>query len=192
MQVSDLAEWVRAVHDPTVAPMVKSLAGALDRLVHIGLGYISLSRETSTLSGGESQRVKMVRHLGSSLTDMTYIFDEPSIGLHAHDIRQFDELLLQLRDKGNTVLVVEHKPDVIAIADHVVDMGPGAGQDGGQVVYAGDLAGLVASGHAHRGAPRSPPASSRARPARPPVPCGSRAPRSTTCRTSRSRSRPAC
>jgi excinuclease UvrABC ATPase subunit len=146
MQVSDLAEWVRALQEPSVAPMARNLCDTLDRLVHIGLGYISLSRETSTLSGGESQRVKMVRHLGSSLTDITYIFDEPSIGLHAHDIRQFDELLLRLRDKGNTVLVVEHKPDVIAIADHVVDLGPGAGADGGQVVYQGDLPGLVASG----------------------------------------------
>jgi excinuclease UvrABC ATPase subunit len=146
MQVSDLAEWVRTIPDPSVAPMVRNLADTLDRLVHIGLGYISLSRETTTLSGGESQRVKMVRHLGSSLTDITYIFDEPSIGLHAHDIRQFDELLLRLRDKGNTVLVVEHKPDVIAIADHVVDLGPGAGADGGQVVYQGDLPGLIASG----------------------------------------------
>jgi excinuclease UvrABC ATPase subunit len=146
MQVSDLAGWVRTIPEPSVAPMVRNLADTLDRLVHIGLGYISLSRETTTLSGGESQRVKMVRHLGSSLTDITYIFDEPSIGLHAHDIRRFDELLLRLRDKGNTVLVVEHKPDVIAIADHVVDMGPGAGAAGGQVVYQGDLPGLVASG----------------------------------------------
>ena len=146
LEVSDLAEFVRTLHEPTVAPMVAALAAKLDNLVTIGLGYLSLNRETSTLSGGESQRVKMVRHLGSSLTDMTYVFDEPSVGLHPHDIHRLNELLVLLRNKGNTVLVVEHKPRVIAIADHVVDMGPGAGRHGGQIVYTGDLPGLLQSG----------------------------------------------
>ncbi|MEU0517794.1 excinuclease ABC subunit UvrA [Streptosporangium sp. NPDC006007] len=146
MEVSDLAEFVRTIDEPTVAPLLSALAARLDSLTHIGLGYLSLNRESSTLSGGESQRVKMVRHLGSSLTDMTYVFDEPSVGLHPHDVHRLNELLRQLRDKGNTVLVVEHKPEIIAIADHVVDMGPYAGRDGGEIVYQGDLAGLLTSG----------------------------------------------
>ncbi len=143
MEVSQLADFVRTITEPTVAPMVHALAAKLDNLVYIGLGYLSLNRETSTLSGGESQRVKMVRHLGSSLTDMTYVFDEPSIGLHMHDVHRLNELLVQLRNKGNTVLVVEHKPKVIRIADHVVDMGPGAGRYGGNVVYQGSYEGLL-------------------------------------------------
>ncbi|WP_144119051.1 ATP-binding cassette domain-containing protein [Catellatospora sichuanensis] len=146
MEVADLAGFIRGIDAPTLAPMLNSLAARLDNLTHIGLGYLSLNRPSATLSGGESQRVKMVRHLGSSLTDMTYVFDEPSVGLHPHDVHRLNELLVRLRDKGNTVLVVEHRPSVIAIADHVVDMGPRAGRDGGQVVYAGDLAGLAASG----------------------------------------------
>jgi excinuclease UvrABC ATPase subunit len=145
MQISDLAEFVRGIGGPAVAPLLTGLRGLLDSLVGIGLGYLSLDRPASTLSGGEAQRVKMVRHLGSSLTDVTYVFDEPTIGLHPHDIQRMNELLLLLRDKGNTVLVVEHKPEVIAIADHVVDLGPGAGEAGGEICYAGDVAGLRAS-----------------------------------------------
>jgi len=148
MQVSDLAEFVRGIDAPGVGPIVVKLADLLDSFVSIGLGYLSLDRETSTLSGGESQRTRMVRHLGSSLTDATYIFDEPTIGLHAHDVHQMNDLLRRLRDKGNTVLVVEHDPEVIRIADHVVDMGPGAGPHGGRVVFEGSLDGLVASGTA--------------------------------------------
>lgn len=146
MEVVELVPFIRSITNPNFAQMVNALATKLENLVQIGLGYLSLNRETSTLSGGESQRVKMVRYLGSSLTDMTYVFDEPSVGLHPHDIHQLNTLLQQLRDKGNTVLVVEHKPQVIAIADHVVDMGPGAGRDGGRVVYEGSLPGLLASG----------------------------------------------
>ncbi|MDK1476313.1 excinuclease ABC subunit UvrA [Streptomyces sp. 549] len=146
MQISDLAEFVRGLDDASVAPVVDSLRHTLDSLVQIGLGYLSLDRESGTLSGGEAQRVKMVRHLGSSLTDVTYVFDEPTVGLHPHDIRRMNDLLLRLRDKGNTVLVVEHKPEVVAIADHVVDLGPGAGAAGGRVTYAGDVPGLRASG----------------------------------------------
>jgi len=146
MQINDLAAWVRAVDDAGVAPLVAALGETLDSFVDIGLGYLSLDRPAGTLSGGEAQRVKMVRHLGSSLTDVTYVFDEPTIGLHPHDIARMNELLIQLRDKGNTVLVVEHKPEAIAVADHVVDLGPGAGAGGGQVVYEGDLDGLRASG----------------------------------------------
>jgi excinuclease ABC A subunit len=146
MQISDLAELVRAIDEPALRPLVASLLATLDDLVHIGLGYLSLSRESSTLSGGESQRVKMIRHLGSSLVDLTYVFDEPSAGLHAHDIQLVCGILRRLRDKGNTVLVVEHKQAVIAIADRVIDMGPGAGVDGGHVVYQGDVAGLLRSG----------------------------------------------
>ncbi|WP_381791556.1 ATP-binding cassette domain-containing protein [Streptomyces niveus] len=146
MQISDLAEYVRKIDDPGVAPLLGNLRDLLESLVEIGLGYLSLDRVSSSLSGGEAQRVKMVRHLGSSLTDATYIFDEPTIGLHPHDIRRMNDLLLRLRDKGNTVLVVEHKPEVIAIADHVVDLGPGAGTAGGQICYTGDVAGLRASG----------------------------------------------
>jgi excinuclease UvrABC ATPase subunit len=146
MQISDLAEFVHSIDDPSVAPLLATLRNTLDALVEIGLGYLSLDRESATLSGGESQRVKMVRHLGSSLTDITYVFDEPTVGLHPHDIQRMNTLLLQLRDKGNTVLVVEHKPETIAIADHVVDLGPGAGVHGGHVCYSGDVAGLRASG----------------------------------------------
>ncbi|WP_405621392.1 excinuclease ABC subunit UvrA [Streptomyces sp. NBC_01511] len=146
MQISDLAEYVRKIEDPAVAPLLGNLRDLLESLVEIGLGYLSLDRVSSSLSGGEAQRVKMVRHLGSSLTDATYIFDEPTIGLHPHDIRRMNDLLLRLRDKGNTVLVVEHKPEVIAIADHVVDLGPGAGTAGGQICYTGDVAGLRTSG----------------------------------------------
>ncbi|MET8144861.1 excinuclease ABC subunit UvrA [Sphaerisporangium sp. NPDC005288] len=146
MQISDLAAFVRAIGDRSVGPMLDTLAETLDSLVEIGLGYLSLDRESSTLSGGEAQRVKMVRHLSSSLSDVTYVFDEPTAGLHPHDIQRMNDLLLRLRDKGNTVLVVEHKPETIAIADHVVDLGPGAGSAGGEVCFAGDLAGLRASG----------------------------------------------
>ena len=146
MQVSALAELVRKIKAPQVGPMLEALALRLENLVTIGLGYLSLDRESSTLSGGESQRVKMVRHLGSSLTDITYVFDEPSVGLHPHDVGRLAGLMQQLRDKGNTVLIVEHKPDMIAIADHVVDMGPFAGSKGGEIVYEGDFAGLLKSG----------------------------------------------
>lgn len=146
MQISDLAEWVKALDQPSVAPLLTALGEVLDSFVQIGLGYLSLDRPSGTLSGGESQRTKMIRHLGSSLTDVTYVFDEPTIGLHPHDIEQMNQLLLQLRDKGNTVLVVEHKPETIAIADHVVDLGPRAGWAGGEVVYEGDVAGLRGSG----------------------------------------------
>ncbi len=146
MQISDLAVWVRGLDEPTFAPLLRGLAHLLDSFVEIGLGYLSLDRPAGTLSGGEAQRTKMIRHLGSSLTDVTYVFDEPTVGLHPHDIQRMNTLLLQLRDKGNTVLVVEHKPEAIAIADHVVDLGPGAGTAGGEVVYEGDIAGLRASG----------------------------------------------
>ena len=146
MQISDLAEWVRGIEDPTVAPLLAALGHALTSFVDIGLGYLSLDRPTGTLSGGESQRTKMIRHLGSSLTDVTYVFDEPTIGLHLHDIERMNGLLRRLRDKGNTVLVVEHKPEAIAIADHVVDLGPGAGAAGGQVVFEGSVDGLRTSG----------------------------------------------
>jgi excinuclease UvrABC ATPase subunit len=145
MQISDLAEWVGALDEPSVAPLLAALRHTLDSFVRIGLGYLSLERPAGTLSGGEAQRTKMIRHLGSSLTDVTYVFDEPSIGLHPHDIQRMNELLLQLRDKGNTVLVVEHKPEMIAIADHVVDLGPGAGTDGGQVVFEGTVEALRAT-----------------------------------------------
>ncbi|OHV45361.1 excinuclease ABC subunit UvrA [Pseudofrankia sp. BMG5.36] len=146
MQISDLAEWVRGLDEPTVAPLLAALRHALDSFTDIGLGYLSLDRATGTLSGGEAQRTKMIRHLGSSLTDVTYVFDEPTIGLHPHDIQRMNDLLLRLRDKGNTVLVVEHKPEVIAIADHVVDLGPGAGTAGGTVCFEGTVGGLRASG----------------------------------------------
>jgi excinuclease UvrABC ATPase subunit len=145
MQINELAEIVGKMDDPSVAPLLATLRETLDSLVEIGLGYLSLDRESGTLSGGEAQRVKMVRHLGSSLTDVTYVFDEPTAGLHPHDIQRMNELLVRLRDKGNTVLVVEHKPEMIQIADHVVDLGPGAGRSGGRVCYEGDLAGLRAS-----------------------------------------------
>ena len=146
MQISDLAEWVRGHGQPSVAPLLTTLAQTLDSFVEIGLGYLSLDRPSGTLSGGEAQRVKMIRHLGSSLTDVTYVFDEPTTGLHPHDIQRMNDLLLQLRDKGNTVLVIEHEPQVIAIADQVVDLGPGAGSDGGTVCFQGTVDGLRASG----------------------------------------------
>ncbi len=145
MQISDLAEWVRDLDEPSVAPLLATLLRSLDSFVEIGLGYLSLDRASGTLSGGEAQRVKMIRQLGSSLTDVTYVFDEPTIGLHPHDIQRMNDLLLQLRDKGNTVLVVEHKPEAIAIADHVVDLGPRAGTEGGEVVFQGTVEGLRAT-----------------------------------------------
>ena len=144
MQISDLAEWVRGLDEPSVAPLLGALRETLDSFTEIGLGYLSLDRPSGTLSGGEAQRTKMIRHLGSSLTDITYVFDEPTIGLHPHDIERMDQLLLRLRDKGNTVLVIEHKPETIAIADHVVDLGPGAGTAGGEVVFEGTVEGLRA------------------------------------------------
>jgi excinuclease UvrABC ATPase subunit len=146
MQISDLAAWVRGLREPSVAPLLQALGDTLDSFVEIGLGYLSLDRPTGTLSGGEAQRTRMIRHLGSSLTDVTYVFDEPTIGLHPHDIQRMNDLLLRLRDKGNTVLVVEHKPEAIVIADHVVDLGPGAGTAGGEVVFEGTVEGLRASG----------------------------------------------
>ncbi|MEU1993498.1 excinuclease ABC subunit UvrA [Nocardia gamkensis] len=146
MQISDLAEWVGGLDEPSVAPLLAALRHTLDSFVEIGLGYLSLDRPSGTLSGGEAQRTKMIRHLGSSLTDVTYVFDEPTIGLHPHDIQRMNDLLLRLRDKGNTVLVVEHKPEAIAIADHVVDLGPGAGAAGGTVCFEGSIEGLRASG----------------------------------------------
>ncbi|MEU0134623.1 excinuclease ABC subunit UvrA [Streptomyces sp. NPDC006296] len=142
LQISDLAAWVAGLDEPSVAPLLTALGRTLDSFVEIGLGYLSLDRPSGTLSGGEAQRVKMIRHLGSSLTDVTYVFDEPTIGLHPHDIRRMNGLLLRLRDKGNTVLVVEHKPETIAIADHVVDLGPGAGSEGGTVCFEGTVEGL--------------------------------------------------
>ncbi|MFD5340489.1 ATP-binding cassette domain-containing protein [Streptomyces hawaiiensis] len=145
MEIRDLAEWVRELEEPSVAPLLAKLQHTLDSFVEIGLGYLSLDRASGTLSGGEAQRTKMIRHLGSSLTDVTYVFDEPSIGLHPHDIERMNKLLLRLRDKGNTVLVVEHKPETIAIADHVVDLGPGAGTAGGTVCFEGTLEGLRGS-----------------------------------------------
>lgn len=145
MQISDLAAWVRGLNEPSVAPLLKGLQHLLDSFAEIGLGYLSLDRPAGTLSGGEAQRTKMIRHLGSSLTDITYVFDEPTIGLHPHDIERMNQLLLQLRDKGNTVLVVEHKPETIAIADHVVDLGPGAGTAGGSVCFEGTVEGLRGS-----------------------------------------------
>src|SRR5437762_5191069 len=142
MQISDLADWVRGLDEPSVAPLLEALGPTLDWFAEIGLGYLSLDRPSGTLSGGEAQRTKMIRHLGSSLTDVTYVFDEPTTGLHPHDIQRMNDLLLRLRDKGNTVLVVEHEPETIAIADHVVDLGPGAGTAGGTVCYEGTVEGL--------------------------------------------------
>ena len=192
MQISDLAEWIRALDEPSVAPLLKGLQHLLDSFADIGLGYLSLDRPAGTLSGGEAQRTKMIRHLGSSLTDVTYVFDEPTIGLHPHDIERMNQLLLQLRDKGNTVLVVEHKPETIAIADHVVDLGPAAGTAGGEVCFEGTVEGLRGSdtttgrhlddrAHAQGVGARRRPDS-----------CRSRAPRRTTSRTSASTSRWAC
>ncbi|MDY7104755.1 MAG: excinuclease ABC subunit UvrA, partial [Actinomycetota bacterium] len=145
MQISDLAEWVRGLDEPSVGPLLDTLTHTLDSFTQIGLGYLSLDRPAGTLSGGEAQRTKMIRHLGSALTDVTYVFDEPTIGLHPHDIARMNDLLLQLRDKGNTVLVVEHKPESIVIADHVVDLGPGAGTAGGSICFEGTVEGLRAS-----------------------------------------------
>ena len=145
LQISDLATWVRGLQEPTVAPLLATLLQTLDSFAEIGLGYLSLDRPSGTLSGGEAQRVKMIRHLGSSLTDVTYVFDEPTIGLHPHDVQRMNDLLLRLRDKGNTVLVVEHEPETITIADHVVDLGPGAGTAGGTVCFEGSVEGLRAS-----------------------------------------------
>src|SRR5918994_283493 len=145
MQVSDLADWVRSIDEPSVAPLLSGLQHLLDSFAEIGLGYLSLDRPSGSLSGGESQRTKMIRHLGSSLTDVTYVFDEPTIGMHPHDVQRMNDLLLQLRDKGNTVLVVEHKPETIAIADHVVDLGPKAGSEGGEVMFEGTVEGLRGS-----------------------------------------------
>jgi excinuclease UvrABC ATPase subunit len=146
MQISDLAEWVDGLDEPSAAPLLAALKQILDSFAEIGLGYLSLDRPSGTLSGGEAQRVKMIRHLGSSLTDVTYVFDEPTTGLHPHDIERMNDLLLRLRDKGNMVLVVEHEPETIAIADHVVDLGPGAGTAGGTVCFEGTVEGLRASG----------------------------------------------
>ncbi|MCU1420597.1 MAG: Excinuclease ATPase subunit, partial [Microbacteriaceae bacterium] len=145
MQISDLAEWVRGLDEPSVAPLLAALSHTLASFGEIGLGYLSLDRPSGTLSGGEAQRTKMIRHLGSSLTDVTYVFDEPTVGLHPHDIQRMNVLLKRLRDKGNTVLVVEHKPEMIAIADHVVDLGPGAGSAGGTITFEGTIEGLRAS-----------------------------------------------
>ncbi len=146
MQISDLTAWVRKLEEPSVAPLLENLRATLESFVDIGLGYLSLDRPSGTLSGGESQRTKMIRHLGSSLTDVTYVFDEPSIGLHPHDIQRMNRLLIQLRNKGNTVLVVEHKPEMISIADHIVDLGPGAGRAGGAICFEGNIEGLQSSG----------------------------------------------
>jgi excinuclease UvrABC ATPase subunit len=156
MQISDLADVGGGLDEPSVAPLLASLRHTLDSFVEIGLGYLSLDRPTGTLSGGEAQRTKMIRHLGSSLTDVTYVFDEPTIGLHPHDIQRMNELLLRLRDKGNTVLVVEHKPEVIAIADHVVDLGPGAGDRRRRGGLRGVRRGAAGERHAHRAAPGRP------------------------------------
>ncbi|WP_255498799.1 hypothetical protein [Dysgonomonas sp. ZJ709] len=145
MQIDELHDFIKDIHEPSIEPLTDATIKQLDGLLAIGLAYLSLDRETSTLSGGESQRVKLIRHLGSSLTDLTYVFDEPSVGLHTSDVHKLNELLIKLRDKGNTVLIVEHDPDVIAIADYIVDMGIGAGRDRGNIVYCGDLAGLKAS-----------------------------------------------
>jgi excinuclease UvrABC ATPase subunit len=139
MQISDLAEWIRELDEPSAKPLLDALQETLDSFVDIGLGYLSLDRPSGTLSGGEAQRTKMIRHLGSPLTDVTYVFDEPTIGLHPHDVQRMNDLLLQLRDKGNTVLVVEHEPEIIAIADHIIDLGPRAGSAGGEVVFEGTV-----------------------------------------------------
>src|SRR5262249_54964445 len=146
LQISDLGEWLGGLSEPSVAPLAGALRDALGSFTEIGLGYLSLDRPSGTLSGGEAQRVKMVRHLGSSLPHVTYVFDEPTPGLHPHDIERMNDLLKRLRDKGNTVLVVEHEPETIEIADHVVDLGPGAGTAGGTVCFEGTVAGLRASG----------------------------------------------
>ena len=192
MQITDLAEWVRGLDEPSVAPLLEALRETLDSFVEIGLGYLSLNRPSGTLSGGESQRTRMIRHLGSSLTDVTYVFDEPTIGLHPHDIARMNNLLLQLRDKGNTVLVVEHDPDAIAIADHVIDLGPKAGTGGGEVVFEGTVDELrdsdtITGRHLDD---RAAAEGVRADRLRERWRCAARAP--TTCRTSTSTSRSAC
>src|SRR3712207_4625486 len=146
LQISDLADWVRELDEPSDAPLLAGLQHLLDSFAEIGLGYLSLDQPSGTLSGGEAQRTKMIRHLGSSLTDVTYVFDEPTIGLHPHDIQRMNDLLLRLRDKGNTVLVVEHKPEAIAIGDHIIDLGPGAGTAGGEVMFEGTVEELRGSG----------------------------------------------
>ena len=181
-----------ALDEPSVAPLLATLRHTLDSFVEIGLGYLSLDRPSGTLSGGEAQRTKMVRHLGSSLTDVTYVFDEPTIGLHPHDIQRMNELLLRLRDKGNTVLVVEHKPETIAIADHVVDLGPGAGTAGGEVVFEGTVDGLRGERHAHRAPPERPGRAEDVGAHAVRRDEGARRHARTTCRTSTSTSRSAC
>jgi excinuclease UvrABC ATPase subunit len=192
MQISDLAAWVRDLDEPSVAPLLVALGDTLDSFVEIGLGYLSLDRPSGTLSGGEAQRTKMIRHLGSSLTDVTYVFDEPTIGLHPHDVQRMNRLLLRLRDKGNTVLVVEHKPEAIAIADHVVDLGTARRHRGRSGGVRGHRRGPARQRHAHRPPPRrprhpqGPPSARRRAPSR----CGARA--RTTCRTSTWTSRWAC
>jgi excinuclease UvrABC ATPase subunit len=191
MQITDLAGWIHGLDEPSVAPLLEALRETLDSFVEIGLGYLSLNRPSGTLSGGEAQRTKMIRHLGSSLTDVTYVFDEPTIGLHPHDVQRMNELLLQLRDKGNTVLVVEHEPETIAIADHVVDLGPGAGTAGGEVCFEGAVEGCA------RAAPSPAAISTTGRPSRrrcgrPPARSRSGARRRTTSATSTSTSRSAC
>ena len=185
MQISDLADWVRELDEPSVAPLLKGLQHLLDSFAEIGLGYLSLDRPAGTLSGGEAQRTKMIRHLGSSLTDVTYVFDEPTIGLHPHDIERMNQLLLQLRDKGNTVLVVEHKPETIAIADHVVDLGPGRRHGGRRGLLRGHRRGAAGERHRHRPPPRRPGRRSRTTVRAPSGAAGGRAaPRRTTSRTS--------
>ena len=192
MQVDDLLAFVRRPRPAPVKRVLDALAALLGDLVHIGLGYLSLDRSTSTLSGGESQRVRMVRHLGSALTDITYVFDEPTVGLHAHDVQRLNALLLRLRDKGNTVLVVEHEPETILVADHVIDVGPGVGHRGRARGLRGDRrAGCAARGRSPAGTwtGRGGRSGSRApRPAR----CGSSTRGCTTSPTSPSRSRPGC
>ena len=192
MQISDLAGWVDGLDEPSVAPLLAALQQTLDSFVEIGLGYLSLDRPSGTLSGGEAQRTKMIRQLGSSLTDVTYVFDEPTIGLHPHDIQRMNDLLLRLRDKGNTVLVVEHKPETIAIADHVVDLGPRRRHRGRRGGVRGHRRGAAGQRHAHRPPPRRPgraeAVGADARRAR----WRSAAPAPTTCRTSTSTSRSAC
>ena len=191
MEIRDLATWVGGLDEPSVAPLLATLRHTLDSFVEIGLGYLSLSRPAGTLSGGEAQRVKMIRHLGSALTDVTYVFDEPTIGLHPHDIQRMNDLLLRLRDKGNTVLVVEHKPETIAIADHVIDLGPGAGAAGGTICFEGTVEGLRASDTV-TGRHLDDRASLKERCAAPRGRWKSAAPAPTTCRTSMSTSRSGC
>ena len=192
MQISDLAAWVRELEDASVAPLLNGLQHLLDSFAEIGLGYLSLDRPAGTLSGGEAQRTKMIRHLGSSLTDVTYVFDEPTIGLHPHDIERMNELLLQLRDKGNTVLVVEHKPETIAIADHVVDLGPGRGHRRRRGLLRGHRGGAAAQRHQSPAGTSTTGRPSRSRCARRPARWRCAARRRTTCRTSTSTSRSAC